>query len=43
MQKKTQSKKRLKPHHAPQLIGDKKVKARVDEMRKRGGCLYGII
>ncbi len=34
---------RLKPHHAPVLFEDKKVRARVDEMGKKGGCLYGII
>ena len=34
---------RLKPHHAPPLVEDSKIKSRVDEMGKRGGCLYGII
>lgn len=34
---------RLKPWHAPVLKADKKIAARVDEMAKKGGCLYGII
>ncbi len=34
---------RLKPHHAPPLLEDQKVKARVEEMGKKGGCLHGII
>jgi 4-hydroxy-3-polyprenylbenzoate decarboxylase len=34
---------RLKPFHAPPLAEDPKISARVDEMGKKGGCLYGII
>ncbi len=34
---------RIKPHHAPPLIPDAKVEARVDEMGKKGGVLHGII
>jgi len=34
---------RLKPHHAPPLTEDPKVTARVDELRKKGGPLHGII
>jgi len=34
---------RLKFHHAPPLVEDPKIKSRVDEMGKRGGCLHGII
>nr|WP_294895856.1 UbiD family decarboxylase [uncultured Pedobacter sp.] len=34
---------RIKPHHAPPLIMDAKVEARVDELGKRGGSLFGII
>jgi 4-hydroxy-3-polyprenylbenzoate decarboxylase len=34
---------RLKPHHAPPLVEDPKIKSRVDEMGKKGGCLHGII
>lgn len=34
---------RIKPHHAPPLIMDEKVEAKVDELGKRGGSLYGII
>ncbi|GEP97015.1 UbiD family decarboxylase [Chitinophaga cymbidii] len=34
---------RIKPHHAPPLIKDAAVEARVDEMGKKGGVLHGII
>lgn len=34
---------RQKPHHAPPLIENKKVSARVDQMAKRGGILHGIL
>jgi 4-hydroxy-3-polyprenylbenzoate decarboxylase len=34
---------RLKPHHSPPLEEDPKISARVDELGKKGGCLYGII
>ncbi|HTN19505.1 MAG TPA: UbiD family decarboxylase [Pelobium sp.] len=34
---------RIKPHHAPPLIMDEKVEAKVDKLGKRGGSLYGII
>ncbi len=34
---------RIKPFHAPPLIEDPKVTARVDELGKIGGCLHGII
>jgi 4-hydroxy-3-polyprenylbenzoate decarboxylase len=34
---------RLKPHHAPPLVEDPKVTARVDALGKKGGPLYGII
>ncbi|SHM41394.1 4-hydroxy-3-polyprenylbenzoate decarboxylase [Chitinophaga jiangningensis] len=34
---------RIKPHHAPPLILDPAVEARVDEMGKKGGVLHGII
>lgn len=34
---------RIKPHHAPPLIMDAKVEAKVDEIGKKGGSLYGII
>ncbi len=34
---------RRKPWHAPPLVEDPKVTARVDELARRGGPLYGII
>lgn len=34
---------RIKPHHAPPLIMDPAVEARVDELGKKGGSLFGII
>ncbi len=34
---------RRKPHHAPELIKDINVEAKIDEMAKQGGALYGII
>jgi 4-hydroxy-3-polyprenylbenzoate decarboxylase len=34
---------RLKPFHAPPLVEDPKISARVNELGKKGGCLYGII
>lgn len=34
---------RLKPHHAAPLIEDPKIKARVNDLGKKGGPLYGII
>lgn len=34
---------RIKPHHAPPLIGDKRVKEKVDRMFARGGELEGLI
>ena len=34
---------RRKPHHAPPLIEDPAVTARVDELCKRGGPLHGIV
>jgi 4-hydroxy-3-polyprenylbenzoate decarboxylase len=34
---------RLKTHHAPPLIEDPEITKRVDELGKKGGCLYGII
>ncbi|MGX5820697.1 UbiD family decarboxylase [Chitinophaga lutea] len=34
---------RIKPHHAPPLIKDPAVEARVDEMGKKGGVLHGVI
>ena len=34
---------RLKLHHAPRLTEDPKVTARVDELGRKGGPLYGII
>jgi 4-hydroxy-3-polyprenylbenzoate decarboxylase len=33
----------LKPHHAPPLIEDPKITARVDALGKKGGPLHGII
>lgn len=34
---------RKKPHHAPELIKDSAVEARVDKLGAAGGSLYGII
>jgi 4-hydroxy-3-polyprenylbenzoate decarboxylase len=34
---------RIKPHHAPELVVDKKVAARVDQLFAKGGDLAGII
>ncbi len=34
---------RLKPHHAPPLIEDPSVTAKIDELGKKGGPLHGII
>ena len=34
---------RIKPHHAPPLIEDPKITARVDALGKSGGPLAGII
>jgi 4-hydroxy-3-polyprenylbenzoate decarboxylase len=34
---------RLKKHHAPILIKDKKVEDRVDRLGEKGGPLFGII
>ncbi|WP_126245238.1 UbiD family decarboxylase [Chitinophaga rhizosphaerae] len=34
---------RIKPHHAPPLIKDAAVEAKVDELGKKGGVLHGII
>jgi 4-hydroxy-3-polyprenylbenzoate decarboxylase len=34
---------RSKPHHAPPLLPDPEVSARVDELGKKGGPLHGII
>jgi len=34
---------RLKKHHAPELIKDKKVEERVDRLGEKGGSIYGII
>ncbi len=34
---------RIKPHHAPPLIMDATVEAKVDELGKKGGSLFGII
>jgi len=33
---------RVKPHHAPPLVEDPKVTARVDDLAKRGGPLHGV-
>ena len=33
---------RIKPHHAPPLIEDKKVKEKVDRMFAKGGALEGL-
>jgi 4-hydroxy-3-polyprenylbenzoate decarboxylase len=33
---------RKKPHHAPPLVEDPKVNARIDELAKRGGPLHGL-
>ena len=34
---------RIKPHHAPPLVMDEKAEAKVDELAKKGGSLYGIV
>ncbi|HEX7366145.1 MAG TPA: UbiD family decarboxylase [Pelobium sp.] len=34
---------RIKPHHAPPLIMDAAVEAKVDKLGKKGGSLFGII
>ena len=34
---------RIKPHHAPPLVKDAKVVAKVDKMFSKGGELYGVI
>ncbi|MBU3918205.1 UbiD family decarboxylase [bacterium] len=34
---------RQKPFHAPPLMEDPKVTAKIEEMGKKGGCLHGII
>ena len=34
---------RVKPHHAPPLIVDKKVSQQVDKLFRKGGSLYGSI
>lgn len=34
---------RLKPHHAPPLVEDREMTAKVDSLGKKGGCLHGII
>lgn len=34
---------RKKPHHAPELIKSATVEARIDEMGKSGGALFGVI
>lgn len=34
---------RKKPHHAPELIKDAMVEAKIDEMGKEGGRLFGMI
>lgn len=34
---------RIKPHHAPPLIRDKKVSERVDQLFRKGGELYGTL
>lgn len=34
---------RIKPHHAPPLVRDEKVAAKVDKMFKKGGELHGLI
>jgi len=34
---------RIKPHHAPPLITDKKVDLKVDKLFSKGGELYGLI
>lgn len=34
---------RKKPHHAPELIRDEATELKVDELRKTGASLYGII
>lgn len=34
---------RIKPHHAPPLVTDKNVDARVDKLFSKGGELYGLV
>ncbi len=34
---------RIKPHHAPELVPDKKVSERVDKLFAKGGDLEGLI
>lgn len=34
---------RIKPHHAPELVTDKKVSAKVDQLFRKGGELYGTL
>ncbi len=34
---------RIKPHHAPPVEDDRKIEKKIDEMGKKGGCLYKII
>lgn len=34
---------RIKPHHAPELVEDKKVSAKVDQLFSKGGELYGTL
>ncbi|WP_293787387.1 UbiD family decarboxylase [uncultured Pedobacter sp.] len=34
---------RKKPHHAPELVKDAAVEAKIDEMGEEGGMLFGII
>jgi len=34
---------RIKPHHAPPLVEDAKVTARVDQLAVKGRPLHGII
>jgi 4-hydroxy-3-polyprenylbenzoate decarboxylase len=34
---------RKKPHHAPELIKDGVVEAKINEMGKEGGALFGVV
>jgi 4-hydroxy-3-polyprenylbenzoate decarboxylase len=34
---------RIKPHHAPELVTDKKVSDRVDKLFAKGGDLFGLV
>ena len=34
---------RIKPHHAPELVRDKKTIEKVDKLFSKGGELYGLI